>query len=148
MKILLATDGSKNSEEAVETLNHFKFSDGDQIKIISVVDMMVPFAIDLYGGNFPSTVDIEKNVRENVKKVLETTSQKISSLLGEVNVIVSTEILYGSPESRIVESAEKMPADLIIVGSRGYNRWERLLLGSVSNTVVQHAHCSVLVVRS
>ena len=39
-------------------------------------------------------------------------------------------------------------ADLIIVGSHDYNRWERLLLGSVSDSVIHHAPCSVLLVRS
>jgi hypothetical protein len=97
VQILLAVEGSENSEAAVKTLNNFKFSDGDQIKIISVVDMAVPFTIDRYGGNLPNTTDIEKNVRENLEKVLKTTSQKISRSLGDVNVIVSTEILSGSP---------------------------------------------------
>ena len=40
-----------------------------------------------------------------------------------------------SPESGIVEKAEEMKVDLIIVGSHGYSRWERLLLGSVSDPV-------------
>ena len=47
-----------------------------------------------------------------------------------------------------VETAEEMGADMIVLGSHGYKRWERLLLGSVSNSVVHHAHCSVMVVRS
>ena len=60
---------------------------------------------------------------------------------------MTSEVLFGSPESRIVETAEEFGADLIIVGSHGYSRWERLLLGSVSQSVVHHAPCSVLVVR-
>jgi nucleotide-binding universal stress UspA family protein len=63
-------------------------------------------------------------------------------------VEISGELLFGSPDSRIVEAAESFGADLIVVGSHGYNRWERLLLGSVSASVVHHAPCSVLVVRT
>ncbi|MGI8495899.1 MAG: universal stress protein [Pyrinomonadaceae bacterium] len=48
----------------------------------------------------------------------------------------------------MVETAENFQADLIIVGSHGYNTWERLLLGSISDSVVHYAPCSVLVVKS
>ena len=61
---------------------------------------------------------------------------------------ISTEVLFGSPDSRIVETAEQWHADLIVIGSHGYSRWERLLLGSVSDSVLHHAPCSVLVVRT
>jgi len=147
MKILLAIDGTKHSDSAVETIKNFKFSETDEIKIVSVVDMALPLAIDIYVGYVPTTTEIETTARENAEKVLETTSQKIRSVVFD-NVFISTEILFGSPDSRIVETAEKIGADLIIVGSHGYNRWERLLLGSVSDSVVHHAPCSVLVVRN
>jgi len=147
MKILLATDGTKHSDSAVETIKNFQFSETDEIKIVSVVDMALPLAIDIYAGYVPTTSEIETTARENAEKVLETTSQKIREIVS-ADVFISTEILFGSPESRIVETAEKFGADLIIVGSHGYNRWERLLLGSVSDSVVHHAPCSVLVVRT
>jgi nucleotide-binding universal stress UspA family protein len=47
----------------------------------------------------------------------------------------------------ITEEAQKWEADLIIVGSHGQSFWSRALLGSVSNAVVNHAPCSVLVVK-
>lgn len=147
MKILLATDGTKHSDSAVETIKNFNFSETDEIKIVSVVDMALPLAIDIYAGYVPTTTEIETTARENAEKILETTFQKIREVVS-ANVFISTELLFGSPESRIVETAEKFGADLIIVGSHGYNRWERLLLGSVSDSVVHHAPCSVLVVRS
>ena len=93
-------------------------------------------------------IDFEKTIKENADKILTESSERIKGLLSEKNVEITTEVLFGSPESRIVETAEEMNADLIIVGSHGYNSWERLLLGSVSDSVVHHAPCSVLVVRS
>ena len=148
MRVLLATDGTKHSEPAVEMIKSFKFHDADEIKIVSVVDMAVPLALDMYSGYLPTAVEIENAVKENVGKLLETTRQKIEEFVGNSNVVISTEVLHGSPESRIVETAEAFRANLIIVGSHGYNRWERLLLGSVSDSVIHHAPCSVLVVRS
>lgn len=147
MKILLATDGSKHSEGAIAIVKAFNLTETDSVKIISVVDMAVPMAIDMYAGYLPSTPEIEKQVRDNAERVLSETEATIRTMTGDAQVQVSKELLVGSPESRIVETAEEMGADLIIVGSHGYNRWERLLLGSVSDSVVHHAPCSVLVVR-
>lgn len=148
MKIILATDGTKHSESAVEILKNFDLNEDDEVRIVSVVDMAVPMAFDLYSGYLPSTAEIETAVKENAQKVLDITNQRVKEFFSEKNLSVTTEILNGSPESRIVETAEEIHADLIIVGSHGYNRWERLLLGSVSDSVVHHAPCSVLVVRN
>jgi nucleotide-binding universal stress UspA family protein len=148
VKILFATDGTKQSDSAVETLEKFALSEGDEIRIISVIDMAVPTSIDIFGGYLPDTTELEKTARENATRILDETAKRIESAFSDNNVTVATDVLFGTPESRIVETAEEMGCDLIIVGSHGYSRWERLLLGSVSNSVVQHAPCSVLVVRS
>lgn len=148
MKILLATDGTKCSEDAVRMISNFAFSESDTIKIISVIDMALPLSVDIYGGFLPPNIELEKAVKENADKILIETSDKVKSFLKLNPVQISTEVLFGSPESRIVETAEEMKADIIIVGSHGYNSWERLLLGSVSDSVVHHAPCSVLVVRT
>jgi len=146
MKILVATDGTKQGDSAVEMLVNVKVGDGDEIKVISVVDMSVPLGIDIYGGYLPDTTEIEKVARENAEKALATSARRLKEITD--GAAISSEVLFGSPESRIVETAEQFKADLIVLGSHGYNRWERLLLGSVSDSVLHHAPCSVLIVRS
>ncbi len=148
MKVILATDGTAHSDAAVDIIRTLSLSDGDEVKVISVVDMAVPLAMDIYAGYLPSSTDIEAAVKENTEKVLAGTRDRIIGYFPGKSVTVTTDVLHGSPESRIVETAEELGADLIVVGSHGYNRWERLLLGSVSDSVVHHAPCSVLVVRS
>ena len=148
MKILLAVDGTKYGDAAVQMLGRINLTGDDEVKIISVVDLAMPLAIDIYGGYLPDTTEIEKTARENASKVVESTSESIRSSFTDKNVRFTSDVLFGSPDSRIVETAEEMHADLIIIGSHGYKRWERLLLGSVSNSVVHHAHCSVMVVRT
>ena len=148
MKILFATDGAKESEAAADMLPNFALGDGDEIRIISVVDMAVPMAIDIYGGYLPDTGELEKTARDNAAKVLERTEERIKSHFEGKNLVVSSEVLFGSPESRIVETAEAIHPDVIVLGSHGYSRWERLLLGSVSDSVAHHAPCSVLIVRT
>ncbi len=148
MKIILATDGTKFGDAATEMLQSFKLGNGDSVRVISVVDMAIPLAVDVYGGYLPDTTELEKVARENASKVIEATSKRLRSFFDDASVEVSGDVLFGSPDSRIVETAEEIGADLIVLGSHGYKRWERMLLGSVSSSVVHHAHCSVLVVRS
>lgn len=147
MKVILATDGTKYSNAAAEMLNKISLSTNDEVKIVSVVDLAVPLAVDVYGGYLPDTTELEKIAKENAAKILAEAADHVKAIVGSKGVTVTTEILFGSPESRIVETAEETHADLIIMGSHGYKSWERLLLGSVSSSVIHHAPCSVLVVR-
>jgi nucleotide-binding universal stress UspA family protein len=148
MKVLLATDGTKFADAAAAMLQNLDLNSADEVKVISVVDIDVPMAIDVYGGYLPDTSELEKAARDNAQKVVEGTAKKVGELLADKNVAVTSDVLYGTPESLIVETAEEMHADLIVLGSHGYKTWERMLLGSVSHSVVHHANCSVLVVRT
>ena len=148
MRVLLATDGTIYSNAAIEAIYLFNLKTGDEIKVVSVVDLAVPLSVDIYTGYLPSTIEIENAARESAIITLEKTRSKLEESFSKTEIIITTEVLFGSPDSRIVETAEVMKADLIIVGSHGYSSWERLLLGSVSDSVVHHAPCSVFVVRT
>ena len=148
MKIILATDGTKHSAPALDMTAHFNLNGNDEILIVSVIDISIPMTFDAYTGYIPDTTVLEKAARENAENLLAEAKSEVEDKLGDSTALVSTETLFGSPEIQIVEKAEEIDADVIIVGSHGYNRWERLLLGSVSDSVVHHAPCSVLVVRS
>lgn len=147
MKILLATDGTKHGDAAAKSLTKFNLDKNDAIHIISVVDMAIPIGLDIYSGYLPDTAEIEKAAREHVDQVIASTATDLDQTFAGSGVTITTDVLFGSPDSRIVETAEAIAADMIVIGSHGYKRWERLLLGSVSDSVVHHAHCSVLVVR-
>ncbi len=147
MRILFATDGSNLSNAAIEMLKKFTFDEKDEIKIVSVVDVLVPMAIDIYGGYLPDMTEFEKSAKETAVKILDDAAEKLRMHFKSTALTIETEVLFGSPESRIVETADEMKPELVVVGSHGYSRWERLLLGSVSDSVVHHAPCSVLVVR-
>lgn len=148
MKILFATDGAKQSNAAIDAFEKFALKDGDEIRVISVVDIALPVGIDIYGGYLPDTTELEKNAKESASKLVSETADRIKQHFKDIDIFVTTDILFGSPESRIVETAEEIKPDLVVVGSHGYSSWERLLLGSVSGAVVHHAPCSVLVIRT
>ena len=147
MKILLATDGAKQGNAALEMLKRLSIQDGDQIVLVSVVDMPIPVGMDIYGGYVPDTTELEKTAKDTAARVLSDAKDNLQNYLGDKKVEITTELLFGSPESRIVEAAERVRPDLVVVGSHDYSAWERLLIGSVSDAAVHHAPCSVLVVR-
>jgi nucleotide-binding universal stress UspA family protein len=61
--------------------------------------------------------------------------------------VAQTHLRIGKPDTEIVGLAEEIGAGLIVIGSRGLDGIGRALMGSVSDSVVRHAHCPVLVVR-
>ena len=148
MKILFATDGATQSTAAIEMLKRFALADDDEIRIINILDMAVPVSIDLVGGYVPDTSGFEERALEHASRILSETEEKFRTFFSHTNVTITTDVLFGSPGSRIVEAAREFAADLVVIGSHGHNRLERLLLGSVSDSVVHHAPCSVLVVRT
>lgn len=147
MKIIIATDGTPQSAGLVQAASGLQLPDGSEIIVATVVDMGLPITIDLYSGYLPSASEAESNARVHADKLLSAAEAKVVEAFAGRDVKITKEALFGSPDSRIVELAEERQADLIIIGSHGYNRWERLLLGSVSDSIIHHAPCSVMVVR-
>ena len=91
--------------------------------------------------------EAERLKRKQAGETLERAAVKLRGAVRSTGLQVSTEVLNGSPKRVIVEEAEAWGADLIVVGSHGYHSWERMLLGSVSQSVAAHAECSVEIVR-
>ena len=150
MKILVATDGSDFSTAAINMLvNIVANPETTAFKIVSAVEfstMLSPNGFIAVSAEYYN--DMQGSLREQAKQSVEQAETKIRSLFPGGLLDVTAEVLDGSPSRVIVETAENWEADLIIIGSHGYGFWSRALLGSVSDSVVHHAPCSVLVVRS
>jgi nucleotide-binding universal stress UspA family protein len=146
MKILLATDGSEYSQAAVDSVAERPWPKGSVVKIVSVME--IPYAPTTEGWALPNSYyrELEKVAREQAQSAITAAVERFKSVI-PLRVEVSAKIISGSPKQVIMEEAEKWSADLIVVGSRGYSGWQRLLLGSVSHAVATHAHCSVEIVR-
>ena len=106
-------------------------------------------AADAGGWSIPPEYfqELDNNMRDGARTNVAAAVATLKQKLGE-SVDLSSVFVQGSPRNAILEEAERWGADLIVVGSHGYRAWERFLLGSVSQAVVAHAHCSVEVVRS
>jgi len=134
-RIALATDGSSASAKALAfVLAKFRpncsTGKGEQESIhVSVIHVMPPVK---YPG-----------LEATNRKLLEQSVQKLI----KAGFIAEPVCQLGKPAEEIMEVASKQHADLIVMGAQGLGAVARFLLGSVSTRVVQHAHCSVLVVR-
>ena len=149
MKILIATDGSDFSRKAIEKCCDFlgKGNDAD-IKIISLVERQAPMAAEPFAISEDYFLAIEEDLRKQAKKSVAEAEEIIRRKFGSESISVKGEVYTGNVKRIIVDEAEKMKADLLVVGSHGYGFFDRMLLGSVSDFVVHHAPCSVLVVRT
>ena len=145
MKILLATDGSECSDAAVREVARRPWPADTQVRVISVVEPPAPLVAEPYMIDADYFKQVERVKRDTATAALERAEAALREGIGFLQV--SIEAPTGSPRRVIVEEAEKWGADLIVVGSHGYRTWERMLLGSVSQTVAAHAECSVEIVR-
>ncbi|HJT30167.1 MAG TPA: universal stress protein [Pyrinomonadaceae bacterium] len=146
MKILLAIDGSPCSDAAVEEVSRRPWPDGSSIKVLTAFELPTPPTPE--GWALPLTYFEEMDValRKQAQNIVDGAIAKLKPKLPKT-ISLDAQILVGSPRAAILDEAESWGADLIVVGSHGYRAWERFLLGSVSQSVVSHAKCSVEVVR-
>ena len=147
-RILLATDGSNDAAVAVRTAVNLANKTGSELHVVYVEE--VPRRLSSSESSLESMIDpeFEEQMRQQAQaaasQFLEEQVQKIEEAGGE---IVQAHPRLGRPYAEIVHLAEELDAGMVVVGSRGEGGVRRALLGSVSDSVVRHAHCPVLVVR-
>lgn len=134
--ILLAYDGSAPAEKA-----H-----------LFALDLARKYDADLYvlavarPPEFGDDVETEAII-ENSKKHYHKILAPLKAQAPSVGIRLHFEVAVGHPAEQIILHAERVKADVIVIGHRGKSLFERLRLGSVSRQVIHYAHCSVTVVR-
>ncbi|HEX6730691.1 MAG TPA: universal stress protein [Pyrinomonadaceae bacterium] len=146
MKILLAVDGSVCSDAALEALASRPWPPQSEIKVITAAEIPIPVGMEPWVVSPDYFEALDQSVRKAAQVVLDSALAKLKTI-EDKTLKISSEIIQGSPRQVIVDEAEQWGADLILMGSRGLGAWNRLLLGSVSSAVVNHAKCSVEIVR-
>jgi nucleotide-binding universal stress UspA family protein len=146
MKILIATDGSEFSREAVEkACRMLVVSEGSEIKVVCVYQQVLPL------DAFPQSVEYAEQLAQKEQTEAESFVASAAALINEYfpaqTVKVETEIKTGAPDQVILEIAGEWKPNVIVVGSHGRGFWGRLTIGSVSDSIIHHAPCSVFVVR-
>lgn len=146
MKILLAIDGSPCSDAAVEEVGRRPWPEGSSIKVLTAFELPTPPTPEGWALPLNYFEEMDVGLRKQAQNIVDGAIGKLKPKLPKT-ISLDGQILVGSPRTAILDEAESWGADLIVVGSHGYRAWERFLLGSVSQSVVSHAKCSVEVVR-
>jgi nucleotide-binding universal stress UspA family protein len=142
-KILLATDGSEEATLAAITAADLAQKTGSELHLVNV--RPAPMYIEPTPEVVYWISRLEESERKQAHQLLDAQAEQIKTLGATVT---QSHVRLGRPDEEIVIVAEEIGAGLIAMGGRGLGGLKRLLMGSVSDSVVRHAHCPVLVVRA
>lgn len=149
MKILIATDGSDFSREAVRKC--CEIVDVNKVKAIKIISVFENPAILIPGETFPVSAkyvtEVNRAAENQALSNVSKAEQIIKEYFPETSVEILPAALMGIPEREIIETAREWKADLMVLGSHGRGFWGRAMIGSVSDAVIHNACCPVLVVR-
>lgn len=136
-RILIASDGSEFAEKAAEKAAYLAaVSKTPYVELVHVIDF----------DDTKSEVVYRQGKEEN-EKTRHHRLKGTKKRLEEKEIEYGLTFLYGDAAKKIVEYAKKHDFDVIVMGSRGLNIFQKMLLGSVSHKVSKHSHCPVIIVK-
>jgi nucleotide-binding universal stress UspA family protein len=144
MKILVTTDGSLYSEAAILSVADRPWPSGSKAKVISIPEPFMPL------GEFPyfelkEIEELNTAALRDAKRYAETGAEALSR--AGLDATVETPLPRDSDAREILKEAERWQAQMVVLGSHGRRGFDRMTMGSVSEHVALHAHCSVEVIR-
>lgn len=139
VKVLVAIDGSKNSERAVIEAKKYGQCVGAEITLLTIIDHLSGWR---YGYLQLSKKDSDA-LEKAAQTLLDETLKEFDDFEGEV----MTKIRKGNPADEILKEAEEGSYDLIVMGSKGLGAFSRTILGSVSNKVLNHTKTNVVIIK-
>ncbi len=143
-RIVVGTDGSDSAREAVTQAAKLAEVSGASLDVVSAYEPVPKRRTDAERSDAPADVQHEFGPREDVNFALDAATAAAK----ERGVEVTPHAMDGDPADAILRIADKVDADLIVVGNKGMTGARRFLLGSVPNKVSHHAPCSVIIVRT
>jgi len=143
-RIVVGTDGSETAAQAVRQAIELARLAGGTLSIVSAYSSSSGRRGGAEQSEAPADVQYEVGPREDVILVLDAAAAEAK----EAGIEVQTHPVEGDPADAILNVAEEVKADLIVVGNKGMTGARRYLLGSVPNNVSHHAPCSVIIVRT
>jgi len=138
-RILVAADGSRESELAVTTAADLAKSTDSELHVVHVGELPLVY--------HPETHAYRAEYGEHEKETRQLLEAQVERIEGTGATVAQAHLRMGRADEEIVELAQSIDAGLIVLGSRGQGRLRRALVGSVSESVVRHAHCPVTIVR-
>ena len=146
VRLLLAHDGSRNAEKALEQIIARNWPAKSEVRVVTVDQ---PLELTYVGGMAPPLRQSVDSFNESEHKKSQRFINAAAKKLKSAGLRAMADVFEGDPKKILVQVAEEWRADCIFVGATGLtNRFERFLLGSTAAAVAARAHCSVEVVRT
>lgn len=155
-RVLVALDSPTSSEVLLERALFLAKAMGSELMLFHALidplpntsNVLAAGSMGIYGGAYSSEMfqqsqTLIKEEKERLIQWLQQQQQKASAL----NITTGFDYKEGDPGHQICHKAKQWNADLVIVGRRGRSGLSEMLLGSVSNYVLHHAHCTVMVIQ-
>jgi nucleotide-binding universal stress UspA family protein len=146
MKLLIGTDGSEIAHEAAARAGSL-FGDVDAVTVLAVITSTPGDDAGGIEGSTETPEEAERDIRSEEAAARAAIDAIVAALPAAWQGKVTPRIEGGDAGPMLVWVAEHEGSDVIVVGSHGHGAFKRLVLGSVSEHVVRHAPCPVLVVR-
>ena len=143
MRVLLAIDESEFAADAVKEVEARLNLPGISVRVLHVIGTFVPPAAAIVEAE-GSLAGVQQNVSDRYQRLVDETAKRLKNL----GIKAEGVIREGSPGKTIINEAKEWDADLIVVGAHGLSGLESLIMGNVARHVVDHASCSVEVVRA
>lgn len=150
-RIIVPVDGSPGSEKALEYAIQLARVYEAEMQIIHAI-RHIELSKTVMRRSFSSkaafsTEELYEDLKREAYRWIDEYERKAKSA-GVTNVTTKILVETGKSEVQMIsEHANAVKADMIVMGSRGLGTFKRLVLGSIANGVVSHAHCPVLIVR-
>jgi nucleotide-binding universal stress UspA family protein len=142
-KILLATDGSEEANLATRTAVDLADKTGSELHVAFI--LRTQDAIEYGTVGFYTDNTHEEEIKQMGQRLLDEQVRRVEEAGGTV---AGAHFRRARPDQGILAVGEDIGTGLIVLGSRGFGGVKRALMGSVSDSVVRHAHCPVFVVRN
>ena len=150
-RILVASDGSESAAHATEVAVELSKKTDSELHVLYVGEdataLLYPQAADTAWVVQEDLAPIEEQGQQFEQVARQTLDTEVQNVRAVGGTVAQAHLRMGTPAAEIVELAEELEVGLVVVGSRGLGGIRRALMGSVSDSVVRHAHCLVLVVR-
>ena len=143
VRLILAHDGSPEAGAAVDEVCRRSWPEGTEARVVSVVQALVTTHADEMAGIAATVRGI--NVEEH--HWMEFLGEEADQKLIQAGIPASYHLSEGDPTDRLLNEARSWNADTVFMGARAHNPLERLLVGSVSASVIAQAPCTVEIVR-